>query len=178
MPAAIHHSESSWRISSLRKFENRTSLLPKPLVHTSRLSLISFALKERIKLWYNRRVNLLIIAGSLYQIRFYYVIQLFNLLCGICCQRSHRSEDEMTGAIHRLAVWNQCLFMASWLRWSHRHAGCVTWLAICQSLGKRHWHWVQLSWIISQSQLLSTWRNTAQINSFATGWDLPLKRCQ
>lgn len=53
--------------------------------------------------------------------------------------------------IRRLVVWNHCLFMASWLRWSHHHAGCITWPAVCQSQGKRHWHLAQLSWRLTKA---------------------------
>lgn len=82
--------------------------------------------------------HFLSIAGALYEIKFHYVVKLFDFYVTLVAR----------GAIHRLV---QCLFKASWLRWSHHHADCVTWLAICQSQGKRHWHRAQLSCYISQS---------------------------
>lgn len=49
-----------------------------------------------------------------------------------------------------------------WLRWSHPHAVCVTWLTICQSQGKWHKQRAQLSWHVTEpltSADKSAWYN-------------------
>lgn len=56
----------------------------------------------------------------------------------ISCRGSQRSDDEMRAAIHRCV--GRSVTSVSRLCWPHHHASCVTWAAICQSQGERHWH--------------------------------------